>query len=87
MGAICKALRVVAGMGAHLGGGKAMHAQEAIHVGEPTAADYNTEGVKKLLTEKCEACGDCPTTARGLGVHQRQHDVPAQGGHGGQVRV
>ena len=31
------------------------------------------EGVKKLLTEKCEACSDCFTTIRGLNVHQRQH--------------
>jgi hypothetical protein len=42
-------------------------------VAKPTAADYDTEEVKKLLTEKCEACGDCFTTVRGLNVHQRQH--------------
>ena len=29
--------------------------------------------VKKLMTEKCEVCGDCFTTVRGLIVHQRQH--------------
>ena len=44
---------------------------------KPTAVDYNTPEVKKLLTEKCEACGDCFTTVRGLNVHQRQHyDLP-----------
>ena len=51
-----------------------MHAQETIHVGKPIAADYSTEEVKRLLTEKCEAYGDCFTTVRGLNVHQRQED-------------
>ena len=50
-----------------------MHAQETIHVENPPAANYNTEEVQKLLTEKCEACGAGFTTVRGLNVHQRQH--------------
>ena len=50
-----------------------MHAQEATHVREPAAADYNSKGVQKLLIERCEACGAGFTTARGLNVHQRQH--------------
>ena len=81
MDAICKALREMADMEIHLGKTKGMHAQETIHVEKPTAADYSTEKVKKLLTEKCEACGDCFTnisnhdsrTVRGLNVHQPQH--------------
>ena len=54
MDAICKALREMADMEIHLGKTKVMHAQETIRVEKPTAADYNTEEVKKLLTEKCE---------------------------------
>ena len=73
MDAICKALREMADMEIHPGKTKVMHAQETIHVDKPTVADYNTEEVKKLLTEKCEACGVCFTTVRGLNVHQRQH--------------
>jgi hypothetical protein len=73
MDAISKALREMADMEIHLGKTKVLHAQETIQVAKPTAADYETEEVKKLLTEKCEACGDCFTTGRGLSVHQRQH--------------
>ena len=57
----------------HLGKTKVVHAQETIHVAKPAPADYDTEEVKRLLTEKCEACGDCFTTVRGLNVHQRRH--------------
>ena len=40
---------------------------------KPLAADYSTEEVQKLLTERCEACGAGFTTVRRLNVHQRQH--------------
>ena len=73
MDAISKALREMADMEIHLGKTKVVHAQETIHVDKPTVADYSIEEVKKLLTEKCEACGNCYTTVRGLNVHQRQH--------------
>ena len=73
MDAICKALSEMADMEIHLGKTKVMHAQGTIHVEKPTAADCSTEEVERLLTEKCEACGDSFTTVRGLNVHQRQH--------------
>ena len=73
MDAISKALREMADMEIHLGKTKVVHAQETFQVAKPTAADYDKEEVKKLLIEKCEACGDCFTTVRGLNVHQRQH--------------
>ena len=73
MDAVCKALREMADMEIHLGKTKVMHAQEMIHAEKPTAADYSTEEVQKLLTERCEACDAGFTTVRGLNVHQRQH--------------
>ena len=73
MDAVCKALREMADMDMHMGKTKVPHAQETIHVEKSLEADYSTEDVQKLLTERCEARGAGFTTVRGLNVHQRRH--------------
>ena len=86
MGATRKALREIADTEIDLGKTKVMHAQDTIHVEKPTAVDYSTDEVKKLLTEKCEACGACFTAVRGLNVHlcTNANSVICAGGWTGQ---
>ena len=44
-----------------------MHAQETIHVEKPTAADYSTGEVQKLLTERSDAKLAVPASRRFVG--------------------
>ena len=72
LAALAKGLLEMADMTIHPDKTKVMHAQETVKVEKSKHAKgaYEEKEVKKLLTEKCEACGRTSPTLHGLHVHQ-----------------